>query len=600
MKNFRDLMNAIEGKAVLTENKAVLTEAINYAEMLDSLFNRMTKLVQANPNVTDKEDVLRGIQQDRAKNITQADSPIAWAKQYLKKSDRITWYLRWKRITLAYVYYDHCRSAKDGMRQVGEDLIKTELKDFNYKNGTNLTGESLQAIQRRMYRLDSMLRHYLSLPVPKIQNYQWGRETPDDLMRIFASDEEEWKEKGSRYIDHDENDGEKIINCGDQYYWVLLPRGYCDVEAKAMGHCGNAGASSGDRIISLRRLIKEDQKLSWVPYLTFILDENQYLGEMKGRGNDKPAARYHPMIIKLLESKYVKGIKGGGYMPENNFAVSDLPEETQNELFEKKPNLATTSYQYKKFGWSEELGKKVINSLANADIRCRHATKDYLIIEHFASWVDLLKEYGDRETEYCADNIDDTQDMNFEPIPDSLWDDLPNDSIKMIGAYYAKEQPDLVASWEEEEDEEFDPNHLDDVWNLVKYEDGDIMDALRSASMTAQENGAQSQMFKALKATLDSPPGNLPLVVIYGDKDQEAYGTAFDWDMPANLALPMPYAMEHIIDKPEKLEEIESEGWFEDQEFSISVPHYGWDGWDKESGVSSFFDEFPQFQLKVK
>ena len=57
------------------------------------------------------------------------------------------------------------------------------------------------------------------------------------------------------------------------------------------------------------------------------MDKDELLGEMKGRGNQKPAATYHPYILKLLEKPFIKGIHSGGYQPEQNFSISDLSSD---------------------------------------------------------------------------------------------------------------------------------------------------------------------------------------------------------------------------------------------------------------------------------
>lgn len=125
--------------------------------------------------------------------------------------------------------------------------------------------------------------------------------------------------------------GKTILSFSDGYSWVDLERGYCEMEKESMGHCGNVGMSQGDTILSLR-----DRKN--VPHLTFILN-NGILGEMKGRGNDKPSVKYHPYITELLKLPSIKRVKGGGYKPENNFKLSDLTEEERNELIQLKPKF---------------------------------------------------------------------------------------------------------------------------------------------------------------------------------------------------------------------------------------------------------------------
>lgn len=112
--------------------------------------------------------------------------------------------------------------------------------------------------------------------------------------------------------------------------WVDLGKGYCPEEARAMGHCGNQGAAEGDNIVSLR-------DAEGYAHLTFIINDG-FIGEAKGRGNDKPSEKYHAPIVELLKSNYVDSIKGGGYAPENNFHFDDLHDDHKKEL-EHKPHI---------------------------------------------------------------------------------------------------------------------------------------------------------------------------------------------------------------------------------------------------------------------
>jgi hypothetical protein len=113
--------------------------------------------------------------------------------------------------------------------------------------------------------------------------------------------------------------------------WVSLGDGYCPIEAKSMGHCGNEGAKPGDDILSLR-------DPEGYPRLTFIVNDGM-LGEMKGRANTKPKKDYHPAIVELLKHDEIKHVVGGGYLPEMNFKLNDLDDETKDELLEDKPDL---------------------------------------------------------------------------------------------------------------------------------------------------------------------------------------------------------------------------------------------------------------------
>lgn len=125
----------------------------------------------------------------------------------------------------------------------------------------------------------------------------------------------------------------KLDHLGKQWKgwkWVDLEKGYCSEEGKAMGHCGNVADNDGDNIVSLR-------DANGYAHLTFIINDG-FLGEAKGRGNDKPVKRYHAPIVELLKSKYVESIKGGGHEPQNNFHFDDLHDDHKKEL-EHKPHM---------------------------------------------------------------------------------------------------------------------------------------------------------------------------------------------------------------------------------------------------------------------
>lgn len=114
--------------------------------------------------------------------------------------------------------------------------------------------------------------------------------------------------------------------------WGNLNKDYCEKYGKTMGHCGNSNAKHSDEILTLY-----DPKTN-THYLTFIINDG-ILGEMKGRSNTKPNSKFFPNIKQLLLSQYVKAIRGGGYVSENNFTFNDLDEQSKKEILSKKPNI---------------------------------------------------------------------------------------------------------------------------------------------------------------------------------------------------------------------------------------------------------------------
>jgi hypothetical protein len=166
-----------------------------------------------------------------------------------------------------------------------------------------------------------------------------------------------------------EPEDEILISFPDGFAWWLLPRGGCRVEAQAMGHCGNVPSQrSGDQILSLRRQVKRGDVVRWYPVATFIVDADGQLGEMKGRGNDKPAPKYHPYIVELLRHHMIRGIKGGGYMPENNFTMSDLDPQTREQLIGDKPELKGLLGYYEEEGMTERVLDMLADQLRQRDL----------------------------------------------------------------------------------------------------------------------------------------------------------------------------------------------------------------------------------------
>lgn len=329
-----------------------LDEAQNYESMFNDVFkwNTLENMKRVNPSYADEYDKPEHIEHVQQKHdVLKAiiADHIKWARTHLKKNDRIIWYLRWIK-ALLFNYHSWAAESKSALDL--QPFINTWFN--NYKKmypqaemwawKENTINVYKEPDSSRVVFWRRSMNHFLSLTTcHKIQNHVWTWESPAALESIFQKYEEEWAEQREGRIDADPSLYKEIVmQFPGEWYWIDLGRGACDAEAKAMGHCGNTPTvKEGETILSLRKRIKDGKNVFWEPHLTFILDAEGYLGEMKGKANEKPAQKYHQYITALLKTDKIKGLKGGGYAPESNFSMADLPVEERTALIEQKPAL---------------------------------------------------------------------------------------------------------------------------------------------------------------------------------------------------------------------------------------------------------------------
>lgn len=460
---------------------------------------------------------------------TAIQAEITWAKRVLKKSNRIIWWLRWYRIALAdFLVYNH-RTATD--ETLTEEQV-TQLRDLAMKywqEGEAKSGKSNLFGNIKAHFNPStdpdwkyhhgFFEHTYALHYAPIQSYEPGFKTIDDVSRALYRFELEYQEQIKGTLTPQSEDS-IFLDCGGGWAWWLLPRASCDSEAQAMGHCGNS--PDADRtdmsILSLRQKKKVGNKDVWEPHLTFILHrlsdavDSGTLGEMKGKGNQKPVPRYFPYIVRLLSDQRIKGIDGGGYKPENNFSPKDLTDEQRAEVEEANPAaLMTLRQYYRANGFDDVVAARVA---AKLNISNEH-TYDGFIVKSWATFAQFLQDCADREAKDVQHFLDDGNlsffaEYGLDHIEDdnsSIWKGLAAQIFLEFGV-------------------EIDPNAEDYPQAVKKALDGikadgdselrqileEGFDEARAAKMSERrrtyrdENGLQELLNEAIdNSTSDSP-----------------------------------------------------------------------------------------------
>lgn len=359
----------------------------------------------------------------------EVEREVEWARQTLEREDRVIWYLRYLQMALLVKMTEADSTIGERVeKKIRQFAAKAGMTEGNVKSSLSMFMDG--SVKR-------FLTHFLSMPISGIQQYAFAWQTPSEIYDAFNEMESDWREDQDRTVPHDQN-ADVVIDFGDGYAWYNLNKAYCPAEAKAMGHCGNSPRQhSSDTILSLRRSQQVGDEEILTPVLTFILDDNGMLGEMKGRGNDKPAERYHKYIIPLLRHEAITGIKGGGYMPENNFNINDLDDEIKDELIAEKPGLEGPTAVVERLMDSGDYDRGI------------SAIED-LMREHGLSYQTLdVERDGDRTWRYWHANLDKWD--SFEDVANE-FDDKPVESL-----YSALEQVDDMKFDEESYEKSLTP-----------------------------------------------------------------------------------------------------------------------------------------------
>lgn len=351
---------------------------------------------------------------------------IKWARRVLKKNDRIVWFLRWVRVDL---------------RWQTEKSQDKAIADLNKILKTNYTRNDFAPIRT----MQTNLEHFMQNDSRDIQNIVFDKQTPGELFNKMQELETQHISKAGDDAGADEmyregrlieqnRDDKIVIKFPDGYAWIDLETPADDDEGEAMGHCGNrASYKSDETILSLRKLVNYKGKKWWYPVCTFILDGNGRLGEMKGRANKKPQVRYHDYIIALLKRQdIIKGIKGGGYMPSQNFSMSDLSEEERDEVEESNPNLETVDKLWAKEGMTKRVLDMVYEGLGRLNISTRDVSwlseqKEFEVYE-WSNFEQFLRSTNDRVVYELLEIAQGEQDWqpNRENIEKSFAETLAN------------------------------------------------------------------------------------------------------------------------------------------------------------------------------
>lgn len=245
------------------------------------------------------DSMIAKMKQDFPEHQQLIQEYLKMAKVIFKKDDKIVWWMKNVRQTLTDIANNHPAASLEELHSEFENIT-----------------------------------HYFGYGEAAFDNYQFGNKSYVQIINDFDKLEQQFQKKQEQDAPVAVQQGDyELIRFTDGISWWFVDRAYCSDEGRSGGHCGNVVGqhNKAQRILSLRK--------NGHVILTFILEPDGSLGEMKAKHNQKPNEKYHPYIMSLLLSDTVKGIKGAGYLPENNFSVFDLADKNLKAIHSSKAEL---------------------------------------------------------------------------------------------------------------------------------------------------------------------------------------------------------------------------------------------------------------------
>lgn len=429
MRRFIDIVSGTQPQKASSPNLLALLEAKAYEDMLRGI---ETIVQQAKAPAKD------GIAMPRLAGIGLIERLLGEVRGVAKglRQDRAVWYTREARLAIAQALPTELDERDKELVSKATRMAAKYKADYARATGFNDTfagQHNATTAQSAIGGMDHNIEHWNGVPFQPLQALVWSPEW--DQRKLYAAMHEVEQKfleraKGSLALE----EGDQIVidfpphDDVPRRAWVLLNRASCSKEATAMGHCGNSPrAHTEDRILSLRELEFNLEGVDmWRPCLTFILMKDGHLSEMKGRGNLKPAAHYHDEIEALLRNDIIKGLRGGGYLPQNNFAMSDMDEERRKRLASDKPELMNPRERYELFG----LNDKMVET-----IRGTYEAEGYRGLMNYYKAIAIKDEDRDEMSRRYPDMRLPKEKYDAEGLTEGLMQEIANGVSKVAEAH---------------------------------------------------------------------------------------------------------------------------------------------------------------------
>jgi len=306
---------------------------------------------------------------------------------------------------------------KDVMKKIESEYKTDELLGKQIPKLTQpfLKEKALEEINRfnfinRNYRTQiRLILDWLQHPITPTQNLrELSIDSAFEKAQIFH---EELKVIGGD-IDFKEAEGNIVLKNypknseGLSYYWVLIPKNFCELESSRMGHCGRTGY--GNILISLRSVkpYGSGHTISDSHVTIAYGNSDGYFYQVKGKKNQKPSEKYYEYIYDLIVSMLSKdlGLESLDFLSQEINKLNVAIENIESEFNKKNNEINERGFQI-----------ATIDVIAFTDAK-KILTDKKEILENKLSKIEQLVEvgFGGFGSEYSTSQDYGWADMTFE------------------------------------------------------------------------------------------------------------------------------------------------------------------------------------------
>ena len=298
---------------------------------------------------------------------------------------------------------------------------------------------------------------------------------------------------------------------GEGYYWADLGVKNSPEECERMGHCGRSSYGYLYSLRSDRFLPGGKYKLNR-SHLTASIGTDGILYQLKGQKNSKPKDEYHKYIQPLFyvlggegeEDDYLIQGFGSEYASQQDFKISDLPDNLIKDLYNNRPELFK----------SRSSQKKLISMGLIEPINVNNKIKVNIYVDRIGEYVDGDYRVGTKKRKLTNGSIQTENIGFFESIlsgdawriyqVDEVYVDWESALKYDVNSKNEGKIMEILSEMAEQKGIEIDPDKS--LIDLIKLIDTDylIIDALTNSVAISEEDSFLEYAYNGLKSALET------------------------------------------------------------------------------------------------